>query len=254
MKRKISRALVKWGKKASRRNDYPFLKEHLMQVPEGAVVLNIGSGGGFDEIVREVARQRKFTVKSSDVDPSRNPDVVDDICESGLESDSIDAIVMASVIEHVQRPFDAAREIDRILKPGGSALFIIPFMFPIHDRPHDYFRFTEYGVRHLFAHMDIADMRPRDNWLEALLLAAARIAYEPGKASRMGIVIVPLCALLFPLASLIRLGPWLHHLGLYDEGGQARPAKRFRGRSAWPPPTDLPLPGDPFRERRCSPT
>jgi SAM-dependent methyltransferase len=207
MKRQIARALNRWPKRLSRRNTYPFLEKHLRQVQAGATVLNIGSSGGYYELVRRIGSERGFTVKSSDIDASRNPDYVDDICASKLPSDSIDVVVMAAVIEHVQQPFDAAREIGRILKPGGCALLIAPFYYPIHARPHDYFRFTEYGLRLLFSHMDVTELEPRDNWLDALLLGAARIAYEPGKISRLSIVVVPICALLAPLSSLIGKGP-----------------------------------------------
>jgi SAM-dependent methyltransferase len=207
MKRAIGTALAWWPKKLSRRRTYLFLEKHLADVPAGATVLNIGSGGGYDELVRKIAGERKFTVKSTDIDPGRKPDIVDDICASGLESASIEWLVMADVLEHVPNPFDAAREIGRILKPGGAALLVVPFFYPIHDRPHDYFRFTEYGLRLLFADLEIADFERRSNWLEALLLGAARIAHEPGKTARLAILVVPICALLLPLASLIGRGP-----------------------------------------------
>jgi SAM-dependent methyltransferase len=207
MKRAIGIALARWPKKLSRRRPYPFLEKHLQMVPAGATVLNIGSGGGYDDLVRRIAEERKFTVKSTDIDPAREPDIVDDICNSGLESGSVEWLVMADVLEHVQNPFDAAREIGRILKPGGTALLVVPFFYPIHARPHDYFRFTEYGLRLLFADLEVADFEYRSNWLEALLLGAARIVYEPGKTARLAILVIPICALLLPLASLIGRGP-----------------------------------------------
>lgn len=207
MKSQIGTALARWPKKLSRRNTYPFLEKHLMKVPGGAVVLNIGSGGGYEDLVRRIGHERGFTVKSSDIDPERSPDIVDDICDCSLPSESFDVVVMADVLEHVQQPLEAARAIDRILKPDGSALLVVPFFYPIHDRPHDYFRFTEYGMRYLFSHMEVRELEPRNNWLETLLLGAARIAHEPGKAGRLAIVVVPICALLLPLASLIGRGP-----------------------------------------------
>jgi len=207
MKRAIGQALTRWPKKLSRRRTYPFLEKHLAQVEAGSTVLNIGSGGGYEELVRRIAAERGFSVQSCDIDPDRNPDIVDDICASSLPSDSVDVLVMADVLEHVQQPFDAAREIGRILKPGGTALLVVPFFYPIHDRPHDYFRFTEYGLRLLFSRLEIIDLERRGNWLEALLLGAARISHEPGRSGRLAIIVVPLCALLLPLASLIGPGP-----------------------------------------------
>jgi SAM-dependent methyltransferase len=206
MKRRIGNALKRWPKKRSRRRSYPFLEKHLMQLEPGSSVLNIGSGGGYHELVQRVAGERGLIVQSSDIDPERGPDIVDDICASGLPSESFDAIVMASVLEHVERPFDAALEIGRILKPGGTLLMGAPFLFPIHDRPHDYFRFTEYGIRLLFSHMEVVELSRSDNWLDSLLLNAARIAFEPGKSWRMAIFVVPICVLLSPLAMLVGSG------------------------------------------------
>jgi SAM-dependent methyltransferase len=207
MKRAIGNALACWPKKLSRRKTYPFLERNLRQIPEGARVLNIGASGGYHDLVRRVAEERGFSVQSSDIDPARQPDIVDDICASNLPSDTFDVVVMADVLEHVRQPFQAASEIRRILKPDGSALLIVPFFYPIHDRPHDYFRFTEYGLRLLFSEMEIVKFERRGNWLEALLMSAARIAHEPGKAGRMAIIVVPVCALLLPLAKLIGSGP-----------------------------------------------
>jgi SAM-dependent methyltransferase len=207
MVRRILRVIARWPKSVSRRSSYAFLERHLVEVPSGAVVLSVGSGGGYDDLIRESAAVRGFTVQSSDIDVDRNPDIVDDICASSLASESIDLIVIADVLEHVQQPHEAAREIDRILKAGGAALIAVPFIFPIHARPHDYFRYTEYGLRYLFSHMEVAELRPRDNWLEALLLAGGRISLEPGRLRLSAILFVSICALLYPLASLARLRP-----------------------------------------------
>ena len=37
----------------------------------------------------------------------------------------------------------------RVLAPGGTAVVSVPFCFYLHGRPHDYFRFTRYGLSHL---------------------------------------------------------------------------------------------------------
>ena len=229
MKRKIGKALTRWAKR-TRKNDYLFLEKHLRQVPQEAVVLNIGADGDYPDLVRRIGHDRGFTVKSSDIDAERNPDFVDDICNSRLPSDTFDVVVMASVLEHVQQPFEAAREIGRILKPGGSALLGVPFMFPIHARPHDYFRFTEYGLRHLFSHMEVAELERRDNWLEALILSAARIAYEGGKFSRIALLVVPICAILYPLASLAGSGPTFITSGYLLKAVKPRHSARSRQR------------------------
>lgn len=63
---------------------------------------------------------------------------------------AFDAVISISVFEHIARPWIAAVEVARILKPGGNALIHVPFAFPEHGYPSDYFRFTKQGLRLIF--------------------------------------------------------------------------------------------------------
>ena len=63
---------------------------------------------------------------------------------------SIDSILATAVLEHVQHPLQVLRECSRVLKPGGTTLVTAPFIWHIHEAPHDYFRFSRYGLARLF--------------------------------------------------------------------------------------------------------
>lgn len=56
-----------------------------------------------------------------------------------------DTILCTEVLEHTREPFKVMREFARVLKPGGSVLLSVPFIYPIHEAPHDYWRFTAHG-------------------------------------------------------------------------------------------------------------
>lgn len=75
------------------------------------------------------------------------PDVFADACRLPFASSSLDAIACFEVLEHVADPESALREIARTLKPGGVACVSMPFLYPVHDAPHDYQRWTEHGWR-----------------------------------------------------------------------------------------------------------
>ncbi|MEQ8459918.1 MAG: class I SAM-dependent methyltransferase [Sandaracinaceae bacterium] len=64
-------------------------------------------------------------------------------------SEFADTVVSFQVLEHIANPTLLLSEAHRILKPGGALHVTVPFMWHIHEAPHDYFRYTEYGLRHI---------------------------------------------------------------------------------------------------------
>lgn len=63
---------------------------------------------------------------------------------------SFDTVLCTQVLEHIPHPWVAATEITRVLKPGGILILSCPQYWVLHEIPHDYFRFTPYGLRILF--------------------------------------------------------------------------------------------------------
>lgn len=63
---------------------------------------------------------------------------------------SLDLVISMDVLEHVSDPVASAREIARVLKPGGVLFLDLPFLQTEHGYPHHYHGFTRMGVRQLF--------------------------------------------------------------------------------------------------------
>lgn len=57
-----------------------------------------------------------------------------------------DTILSLSVIEHLSEPQQLLKESARMLRPGGHLLLQVPFMWRIHEAPHDFFRYTRFGL------------------------------------------------------------------------------------------------------------
>jgi SAM-dependent methyltransferase len=76
--------------------------------------------------------------------------VADAINLAHVESETYDVVISHAVLEHVNKPWLAAREIERVLKIGGVTQHNVPFSMPFHGAPHDYFRYTTSGLRSLF--------------------------------------------------------------------------------------------------------
>jgi SAM-dependent methyltransferase len=63
--------------------------------------------------------------------------------------ESMNAVLLLDVLEHVQQPGLCIEEIHRVLSKGGTLVLNLPFIYPLHDVPHDYQRWTIYGIRSL---------------------------------------------------------------------------------------------------------
>ena len=77
------------------------------------------------------------------------PDVFGDACYLPVVDNAFDAIFLFEVLEHLDAPNRAIREIRRALQPRGKLFVSVPFVYPIHDAPYDFQRFTIHGIRHL---------------------------------------------------------------------------------------------------------
>lgn len=73
-----------------------------------------------------------------------------DIQKMSYPDSTWDILVVDQVLEHVQRPWLAADEIWRVLKPGGLAIVNTPYLHPIHQCPLDCWRISPDGYKVLF--------------------------------------------------------------------------------------------------------
>lgn len=85
-----------------------------------------------------------------DVFPAISTDVVCVGEDLPFEDDQFDFVLCAAVLEHTRRPWDVAREMCRVLKPGGTLRVDYPFISPVHGFPSHYFNATPEGVVSLF--------------------------------------------------------------------------------------------------------
>lgn len=85
-------------------------------------------------------------------DSRHQNELVDLHCDLNGRWDSVgddlfSTILATDVIEHIQDPLLFFKEAARVLQPGGKILIGAPFMYWIHEEPHDYFRYTEFSLR-----------------------------------------------------------------------------------------------------------
>ena len=199
----IGNFLGQQSKRLSRKNLYPFLRSELEHVPQGARILNVGSGGAIAEVIADACKGKGATILSLDISASRKPDIVADICEVDYR-DEFDAVVMSEVLEHIPRPHAALDKVLQALKPGGRLILSVPFIFPLHDRPHDYYRYTKYGPAYLLSKFSAVEIRERNGWGESLIVLLIRVLREDASKHNLLRGALAITALaLSPLAILL---------------------------------------------------
>lgn len=71
-----------------------------------------------------------------------------DVVDIPVEDGRFDLVWCSQVLEHVREPERALREFHRILKPGGEAWLTAPFYYVEHEKPWDFYRFTQFAWQH----------------------------------------------------------------------------------------------------------
>ncbi|MEI7958299.1 MAG: class I SAM-dependent methyltransferase [Verrucomicrobiota bacterium] len=80
-----------------------------------------------------------------------------------VEGNSFDIVFCTEVLEHVPDPDAVWREFYRVLRPGGKVMLTTPMYWPSHERPYDFYRYPEHGLRRLAndAGFEVKQLIPR---------------------------------------------------------------------------------------------
>lgn len=152
-----------------------FFNEKMEKIfTEKSQVIDIGGGLRTDETKNNRKDEsnnwlkeyiKKVDYKILDKVPDYHPDIVGDIHSLPFADESIDAIVCIAVLEHVEEPLKAVKEMYRVLKKGGYCFIYVPFLFyyhPLKGYYKDFYRFTYDGVEYMtkdFSSVEIQNVR-----------------------------------------------------------------------------------------------
>lgn len=73
--------------------------------------------------------------------------ILDDSAPLPFADAAFETVLCSQVLEHVEDPCRLLAETCRVLRPGGRLILSCPFIWALHERPHDYLRFSEYWLR-----------------------------------------------------------------------------------------------------------
>lgn len=153
---------------------------------------------------------------TADAEYGTRPDVYGDGQRLPFGDARIDAVALLDVLEHLPRPGAALREMARVLKPGGTLVLQVPFLYPLHDEPRDYTRLTAHGLRQMLdaAGFEVQELHVQGHPLETAALLAnialvKTVLSVAGDGPRGWLVLPLLLALALPGVPLINAGAWL---------------------------------------------
>jgi SAM-dependent methyltransferase len=137
----------------------------LLASTQGKTLLNFGSGDGGD---RRWLEGKGYDVVTFDVYPGDFTDFICDGHELPFADDSFDTVTSTAVFEHLYNPFQAAREIHRVLKKGGALVGSSAFLEPFHAE--SYFHMSHRGLTEVFTRAGFRNVQVYPGWsfLESL--------------------------------------------------------------------------------------
>ena len=147
------------------------VRNFARQLPTGARVLDAGAGEG--QYAHHFARQRYCAVDLAVGDETwdySRLNALADLTAMPFPNGAFDAALHLVTIEHLREPACALAEIARTLAPGGRLLVAAPQDWEVHQAPHDYFRYTRYGLAYLLekAGLEVIELRPSGGYFRLL--------------------------------------------------------------------------------------
>lgn len=126
-----------------RRLQNQWLMDKVGVFPEANMTLDLGGVRGADYHQFLGIPPERLLIWNQDL--STNPNAIvnlDDV--GGLPSfpENVNQVIAYNLLEHLYRPFSLLEWICEHLPSGGRLIIAVPYHYPIHPSPQDYWRFT----------------------------------------------------------------------------------------------------------------
>ncbi len=113
-----------------------------------------------------------------DVSKLRKPAILADAHCLPFKNASFEVILCTEVLEHLKEPQWAIDEMERVLLDGGKLVLTTRFIFPLHDTPGDYYRFTKYGLRYLLRNWERVEIEEETSTIGSIAVLLQRIGLQ----------------------------------------------------------------------------
>ncbi|MEO3938070.1 class I SAM-dependent methyltransferase [Dermatophilaceae bacterium Soc4.6] len=138
-------------------------------------------------------RSRVSSVTTGDWKAGPHVDHVTDLTAPlSFDDAAFDTVILSDVLEHLPNPALVLSEAHRLLRPGGTLLVNVPFLYGIHEAPYDFHRYTEFALRKMIddAGLTLVEIEPLGGLLEVLSdLVGKGMTVVPGLGSLMAALV-----------------------------------------------------------------
>jgi glycosyltransferase involved in cell wall biosynthesis/SAM-dependent methyltransferase len=139
----LGRALLFPGMRGPKVNSDAHLSNPL---PDSALALIRSTRGLVLHLSAGGTRERYDNVVEAEAAIFRHTDFIADVHRLPFADEQFEAVISLNAFEHYRDPWQAAREIHRVLQPGGRVLIHTAFLQPLHEAPWHFYNCTRYGL------------------------------------------------------------------------------------------------------------
>jgi SAM-dependent methyltransferase len=121
-------------------------------------VIEVGSGDSEKNFSAKHIFENSKTFLQTDINKNYGHKYLDITEDLDIE-DKFDLVLCTNVLEHVYETKKAIKNLKSLMKDGGQLLVSVPFIYPLHDEPSDFWRFTEHALKKLFSEYKILKIK-----------------------------------------------------------------------------------------------
>ena len=179
------------------------VRDFALMIAPGSLVLDAGAGEA--RHARYFSAHRYVPVDLAVGDAAwdyTRIQALADLTSMPFRADTFAAVLNIVTLEHVREPGRVVAEIGRVLRVGGRVLFVVPLEWEVHQAPHDYFRYTQFGLKHLLeqAGLEVERMTPVGGYFRLMSRRLLNgLQFFPGLAFPFAALILVPPALILPL-------------------------------------------------------
>jgi SAM-dependent methyltransferase len=126
----------------------------LSLLPGPSPLILVIGGGSMGNGTEALYADPRTRIIGFDIYGSPLTQFIADAHQIPLASESVDAVLIQAVLEHVLHPDQVVSEIRRTLRSDGLVYAETPFLQQVHAGPYDFIRYTSSGHRYLFRAFD----------------------------------------------------------------------------------------------------